>query len=158
MYTLWSSPLFLRSVCTWDHVLEKLQSGADLMTPGLTWWDPEIRAGDITAITLEDRVPVAVGVAAFDVGYLAESKGGKGKAIYLVHCHHDELWGLGNRADPPSPPPNDPTIEALEVSTQKLSLDESERPAVIQEVNELQHIQEPSTSGLSIDDVSNHRN
>ena len=169
VYTLWNSPLVLRSVCTWDHVLEKLQTGADLMTPGLTSWDPEIRAGDISAITLEDRVPVAVGVAAFDVGHLAQSKGGKGKAIYLVHCYHDELWGLGNKDNPPSLPPNDPTIDPLEVATQNLSLDESEKAIDSQEIKELlaekppmepeeKHIQEASTSGISVHDVSNHRN
>jgi len=139
------------------------------MTPGLTSWDPEIRAGDISAITLEDRVPVAVGVAAFDVGHLAQSKGGKGKAIYLIHCYHDELWGLGNKANPPSPPPNDPPIKPLEVATQNLSLDESETTIDLLEIKELpankpsvepeeKHIQEASTSGFSIHDVANHRN
>jgi predicted RNA-binding protein (TIGR00451 family) len=124
---MWNTPLTVRSVATWDHVLEKLQSGADLMTPGLTSWHSEIKAGDITAIVLEDKVPVAVGVAAFDVGRLVQSRGGKGKAVYLVHCHHDELWALGNKMDPPSQPPNDPTVEVLETSTQQLSLDEMDK-------------------------------
>jgi translation initiation factor 2D len=124
---MWNTPLTVRSVATWNHVLEKLQSGADLMTPGLTSWDSEIKAGDITAIALEDNVPVAVGVAAFDIGRLVQSRGGKGKAVYLVHCHHDELWALGNKMDPPSQPTNDPTVEVLQTSTQQLSLDESDK-------------------------------
>jgi predicted RNA-binding protein (TIGR00451 family) len=124
---MWNTPLTVRSVATWNHVLEKLQSGADLMTPGLTSWHSEIKAGDITAIALEDKVPVAVGVAAFDVGRLVQSRGGKGKAIYLVHCHHDELWALGNKMDPPSQPTKDPLVEVLLTSTQQLSLDESEK-------------------------------
>jgi predicted RNA-binding protein (TIGR00451 family) len=157
---MWNTSLVLPSVSTSDNVLEKLQSGADLMTPGLTSWDPEIKAGDITAITLENSVPVAVGVAAFDVGDLSRSKGGKGKAIYLIHCHHDQLWGLGSKTDPPSPLRNEPKIEPLLESAQQLSLGESERATDDAETSEQpvdesptvpdEKIQEPSTSGYSL--------
>lgn len=157
---MWNTPLILRTVSTWNHVLEKLQSGADLMTPGLTSWDPEIKTGDVTAIRLENRVPVAVGIAAFDVGHLTQSRRGKGKAIYLVHCHHDELWALGSKINPPSQPPNDPQVDPLKLSTHQLSLDERKGAVDTEETSqqpvgepqnepEEKQIREPSASGSS---------
>lgn len=134
VYTLWKWPSLVHTVSTWDHVLVKLQGGADLMTPGLFKWNPAIKSGDITAVTLENGVPIAVGVAAFDIGRLSKATGEKGKAIYLLHCYNDELWALGSKSHPPTdilPSKSD----QLEEDVQQLSLghgvQEDETPTII---------------------------
>ena len=94
------------------------------MTPGLRRWDTDIRAGDVTAIALQNNVPIAVGVAAFDIGKLSKSVGERGKAVYLVHCYHDELWGIGSKSQPPIELPKETAEEIqLEDSTKQLSLE-----------------------------------
>ena len=92
------------------------------MTPGLTNWHREIKSGDITAVTLKNDIPIAVGVAAFDIGKLSKAAGEKGKAVYLVHCYKDDLWALGTKSHPPL---NDThvSITGLEDSAQQLSLE-----------------------------------
>jgi hypothetical protein len=92
------------------------------MIPGLTNWNPEIKSGDVTAITLQNGVPIAVGVAALDIGRLSKAAGEKGKAVYLVHCYHDDLWALGSKAQPPeSISPRENT--ELKDAVQQLSLE-----------------------------------
>lgn len=118
---MWQVPSLLKTVSTWDHVIYKLQGGADLMTPGLTGWNREIKAGEVVAVALQNRVPLAVGVAAFDVGNLSKAVGQKGKAVYIVHCFKDELWALGKKSQPPAEVPI--STEELEEATQQLALD-----------------------------------
>jgi len=95
------------------------------MTPGLTKWDPEIRSGEVVAVTLQDGIPIAVGIAAFNLGRLSKAVGEKGKAVYLVHCYRDELWAVGSKTHPPKPIPTYGTTE-LEDATLQLSLDSKE--------------------------------
>jgi translation initiation factor 2D len=121
---MWQVPSLLQTVSTWDHVLPKLQGGADLMTPGLTHWNREIKSGQVVAVTLQNRVPMAVGVAAFDVGNLSKAVGERGKAVYIVHCFKDELWTLGNKTQPPVTVPS--STEELEESTQQLTVESEE--------------------------------
>jgi translation initiation factor 2D len=106
-------------------VLEKLQGGADLMTPGLTKWDPEIKSGEVVAVTLQDGIPIAVGVAAFNLGQLSKAVGEKGKAVYIVHCYRDELWTVGSKKHPPKPVLANGNTD-LEDATLQLSLDPKE--------------------------------
>ena len=95
------------------------------MTPGLTKWDPEIKSGEVVAVTLQDGVPIAVGIAAFDLGRLSKAVGEKGKAVYLVHCYRDDLWAVGSKKHPPKPVPANPNTE-LEDATLAISLDSKE--------------------------------
>ena len=159
VYSLWQQPFLLKSVSTWDHVLDKLQGGADLMTPGLTYWNAEIKSGNVTAVTLQNGVPIAVGIAAFDIGRLSKAAGEKGKAVYLVHCYKDELWGLGTKTHPPTSISTD-TPTQLEEKTQQLSLEddieEANTPAdlannpVADSISQPEDNKvEPSISGLS---------
>jgi len=101
------------------------------MTPGLTRWSSEIKAGDVVAVTLQNKIPMAVGVAGFDIGELSKAAGEKGKAVYLVHCYHDDLWSLGSKTKPPASftPAVDLPVEA---SIEQLSLDaeEDDAPAI----------------------------
>jgi translation initiation factor 2D len=90
------------------------------MIPGMTHWHSVIKSGDVTAITLKDGVPIAVGVAALDMGTLTKVAGKKGKAVYLVHCYHDELWALGSKMQPPTATEFTP---GLETAVEELSLE-----------------------------------
>jgi translation initiation factor 2D len=121
VYTLWQNPTILKTVSTWDIVLSKLEGGADLMTPGLTRWNSGIRKGDVVTITAQSGVPMAVGIAAHDIGKLVKAAGEKGKAVYLVHCYNDELWGLGSKTKPPTGIEKE---ESLEEATEDLTLAE----------------------------------
>jgi translation initiation factor 2D len=127
------------------------------MTPGLIGWSSEIKSGDIVAVTLQNAAPIAVGVAAFDIGRLAKAAGERGKAVYLVHCYRDELWGMGTKIHPPAGISD--TSTQLEDATQQLSLEdnmiEADEPAKITETPSDKPIEsheeeklEPSTSGL----------
>jgi len=108
------------------------------MTPGLTKWDPEIRSGEIVAITLQDGIPVAVGIAAFDIGRLSKAAGEKGKAVYLVHCYRDELWAIGSKTNPPKSTPAITDTE-LETATQELSLNSRDED---QHVSNVEYIED----------------
>lgn len=93
------------------------------MTPGLTGWNPEIKSGDVVQVLLKNQTPVAVGVAAFDIGRLSKAVGEKGKAIYIMHCYRDELWGLGSKSHPPERSTDpDPDI-VPQKAVQELGLD-----------------------------------
>ena len=89
------------------------------MTPGLTRWNSEIKQSDVVAITSQNGVPMAVGVAAHNIGRLSKAVGEKGKAVYLVHCYNDELWALGSKAKPPVTLAAD---DSLEKATEELTL------------------------------------
>jgi translation initiation factor 2D len=107
------------------------------MTPGLTGWNTSITAGDVVAVTLQDKVPLAVGVAGFDIGRLSKAAGEKGKAVYLVHCYNDDLWSLGSKTRPPTSitPVADLNVEE---SMQQLSLD-----ADVEDNTNIEPMQEP---------------
>jgi translation initiation factor 2D len=128
------------------------------MTPGLTHWNREIKAGQVVTVTLQNRVPMAVGVAVFDVGNLSKAVGEKGKAVYIVHCFKDELWTLGNKSQPPSTMPS--TTEELEESTQQLTLESEEEDVDNSQVVTLdepapESSKEPSVSGTKGNFTSN---
>jgi translation initiation factor 2D len=109
-----------------DEVLEKLQGGADLMTPGLTSWSTAIKSGDIVAVTLQNDVPVAVGVAGFDIGRLSKAAGQRGKAVYIVHCYNDDLWSLGSKTKPPAALAEPVVKSRVEEVMEQLSLNTEE--------------------------------
>lgn len=93
------------------------------MTPGLTGWSPDIKSGDVVQVLSQNKTPVAVGVAAFDIGRLSKAAGEKGKAIYLVHCYRDELWSLGSKSHPTEPSAEPEPVLVPEKSFEELSLD-----------------------------------
>jgi len=111
VYTLWANPGILPLLYTPLAVVEKLQGGADLMTPGLQRGPPfpkKAKKGAIVAIaSLESpTVPMAVGTCEIDVSALEKVQGVKGHAVSTVHWAGDELWSwstTGNSGvDPPS--------------------------------------------------------
>jgi translation initiation factor 2D len=80
-----------------QFVVEKLQGGADLMTPGLQRGPPfpkKATKGAIVAIaSLEaPTVPMAVGTCLIDVSALQNVQGVKGHAVETFHWAGDEIW------------------------------------------------------------------
>lgn len=99
VYTLWKNPTLLPLLHTHPPVIEKLYTGADLMTPGLI--GPPFPAGatkgKLVAIasSASPTVALAVGVAEIDVSKLSKVAGEKGKAVRILHWFGDELGGSG---------------------------------------------------------------
>ncbi|KAK7533560.1 hypothetical protein IWX49DRAFT_571989 [Phyllosticta citricarpa] len=111
VYTLWNNPGVLPLLHTPSFVVEKLQGGADLMTPGLQNGPPfpeKAKKGAAVAIaSLESpTVPMAVGVCAIDVSALQDVRGAKGHAVKMIQWAGDELWAWSTGGKPGISPPN----------------------------------------------------
>ncbi|KAF3310049.1 hypothetical protein TWF173_010161 [Orbilia oligospora] len=117
VYTCWEAVKYevLPVVYTHDAVMEKVYGGADLMMPGVfgvrrPGGDGGVKAGEIVGVAdyKKENVVLAVGVAETDIES-GGGRGGKGKAVRVLHWVGDELWGLGGSGvNPP---------EILEVAT-----------------------------------------
>ncbi|KAH7392859.1 hypothetical protein BKA66DRAFT_457057 [Pyrenochaeta sp. MPI-SDFR-AT-0127] len=110
VYTLWHNPGIVPLLYTPLVVVEKLQGGADLMTPGLQRGPPfpkKATKGAIVAIaSLEaPTVPMAVGTCDIDVSALGRVQGVKGHAVSTFHWAGDELWSWSSTGKPGSEPP-----------------------------------------------------
>ncbi|KZM24624.1 uncharacterized protein EKO05_0008680 [Ascochyta rabiei] len=110
VYTLWHNPKIVPLLYTPLYVVEKLQGGADLMTPGLQRGPPfpkKATKGAIVAIaSLEaPTVPMAVGTCAIDVSALGSTQGTKGHAVETFHWARDELWSWSTGNKPGRDPP-----------------------------------------------------
>ncbi|KAF1814564.1 hypothetical protein P152DRAFT_480727 [Eremomyces bilateralis CBS 781.70] len=96
VYTLWQNPKIIPLLHTPDIVVEKIQGGASLMTPGLAGppFPSNATKGSIVAIASWDTpsVPMAVGTCVIDVSILTRVQGTKGHAVEPVHWYGDELW------------------------------------------------------------------
>ncbi len=92
-------------------MVEKLQAGADLMTPGLQRGPPfpsKAKKGALVAVaSLETpSVPVAVGTCEIDLGSLDKVQGAKGRAVSILHWAGDELWSWTTSGRPGGEPPD----------------------------------------------------
>ncbi|KAF2016472.1 eukaryotic translation initiation factor SUI1 family protein [Aaosphaeria arxii CBS 175.79] len=110
VYTLWHNPRIVPLLYTPSFVVEKLQGGADLMTPGLQRgppFPPKAVKGAVVAIaSLETpTVPMAVGTCIIDVSTLQQVQGQKGHAVQTFHWAGDELWAWSSSSKPGIDPP-----------------------------------------------------
>ena len=110
MYTLWHNPGLAPLLHTPDVVIEKLRTGADLMTPGLVGGPPfpeGAKVGSIVAVAGLERpsVPVWVGTCKIDVSSLGRVQGAKGAAVEGVHWEGDEIWAWSQFASGGRPAP-----------------------------------------------------
>ncbi|KAF3034802.1 hypothetical protein E8E12_004719 [Didymella heteroderae] len=110
VYTLWQNPKIVPLLYTRLYVIEKLQGGADLMTPGLQRGPPfpkKATKGAVVAIaSLEaPTVPMAVGTCLIDVSSLGSTQGTKGHAVETFHWAGDELWSWSTGSKPGRDPP-----------------------------------------------------
>lgn len=111
VYTLWHNPRIVPLLYTPLVVVEKMQAGADLMTPGLQRGPPfpkKATKGSIVAIaSLEaPTVPMAVGTCEIDVSSLDKVQGMKGQAVSTFHWAGDELWSWSSTGKAGTEPPD----------------------------------------------------
>ncbi|RMZ67213.1 rna binding ligatin tma64 [Pyrenophora seminiperda CCB06] len=111
VYTLWHNARIVPLLHTPLVVVEKLQGGADLMTPGLQRGPPfpkKATKGAIVAIaSLEaPTVPMAVGECAIDVSALGQVQGTKGHAVSTFHWAGDEIWSWSSTGNAGRQPPD----------------------------------------------------
>jgi translation initiation factor 2D len=110
VYTLWQNAGLVPLLHTPDFVVEKLRTGADLMTPGLVGgppWPEKAKEGAVVAVAGlgRDSVPVWVGTCIIDVAGLGRVQGMKGVAVEGIHWAGDEIYnwsqmGSGGREVP----------------------------------------------------------
>lgn len=110
VYTLWHNPGLVPLLHAQDFVVEKLRSGADLMTPGLVGgppWPEAAKVGAVVAVARLEKpsVPIWIGTCKIDISSLGRVQGAKGAAVEGIHWEGDEIWswsqfGSGGRAAP----------------------------------------------------------
>ncbi|KAK6004239.1 hypothetical protein QM012_009089 [Aureobasidium pullulans] len=110
VYTLWKQPGIVPLLHTPGFVVQKLQGGADLMTPGLANgppFHPKATKGAVVAIASLEQpsVPVAVGACLIDVSSLGAVQGSRGHAVQTIHWAGDEIWSYNNSNKPGLNPP-----------------------------------------------------
>ncbi|PYI21496.1 putative RNA binding protein Ligatin/Tma64 [Aspergillus violaceofuscus CBS 115571] len=110
VYTLWHNADLVPLLHTPGMVMQKLQGGADLMTPGIANeppFDERAVKGAVVAVADLDRytVPRFVGVCEVDVSALGEVQGAKGHAVRGLHWEGDELWAWSSSSKPGQPAP-----------------------------------------------------
>jgi len=73
-------------------------NGADVMTPGIVGFDPDIREGDLVWIRdVKNLRPLAIGRALVGAQTMALKE--KGKAVLSIHHVGDKLWSLDEPKD-----------------------------------------------------------
>jgi len=163
VYTLWRNPGILPLLHTPSVVVQKLQGGADLMTPGLAGppFPASATKGAVVAIASLDTpsVPVAVGVCEIDVSALKETRGAKGHAVKTVHWGGDELWdwSTSGKSGAIAPENLEGWLVGVAEELQKMSLgiedddhEEGEEGGVsLIEGNENGHAKQSTSNGLS---------
>ncbi|KAF2397175.1 hypothetical protein EJ06DRAFT_544744 [Trichodelitschia bisporula] len=112
VYTLWRNPRIVPLLHTHPVVVDKLQTGADLMTPGLAWGPPfpdKARKGTVVAVanTAAPSAPVVVGVCEIDVADVTQVTGAKGLAVRTVHWAEDEIWAWSQGGKTGGGPPRE---------------------------------------------------
>lgn len=127
VYTLWRHPRLVPLLHTPGLVLQKLRTGADLMTPGLARGPPfpsKARKGSIVAIASIEKpsVPRVVGECDIDVASLRQVQGAKGRAVRGHHWEGDEIWAWSQGGKPGGEAPD--TIDGWDLDTESEELNE----------------------------------
>ena len=125
VYTLWHNPGLVPLLHTAGFVVGKLQTGADLMTPGLAGGPPFPERATKNAIVAvasieAPTVPKVVGSCEIDVSQLQQVQGAKGHAVSGVHWEGDEIWAWSQTGTGGRPSPTD--IEAWAIKDVKNGL------------------------------------
>ncbi|KIW29410.1 uncharacterized protein PV07_05226 [Cladophialophora immunda] len=143
VYTLWHNPGIVPLLHTQDFVVEKLRTGADLMTPGLVGgppWPEAAKPGSVVAVAglKKPTVPLWVGICKIDISSLGRVQGAKGAAVEGVHWEGDEIWGWsqfgsGGRTAPETIDGWDFPSGDIQDGVGKLDLEESDEDEDVQE-------------------------
>ena len=139
VYTLWKHPRLIPLLYTQDFVLQKLCSGAPLMTPGLARgppFPPKATKDSIVAIASLEKpsVPVVVGVCEVNVASLDRVQGTKGHAVRGEHWEGDEIWAWSPGGKPGGSAPEQ--IDGWDVNGQDTDLDEGMEKMTIDDQEE----------------------
>lgn len=135
VYTLWHNPGLVPLLHTQDFVVDKLKSGADLMTPGLAGGPPfpsQANKDAIVAVasTESPTVPRFVGICAIDISQLGSVQGTKGHAVNGLHWEGDEIWAWSSTGTGGKPAPTDVEgwgIENVQDGMKKMALEEDDQ-------------------------------
>lgn len=127
VYTLWKHPRLIPLLHTPDLVLQKLRTGADLMTPGLARGPPfpsKARKNSIVAIASIEKpsVPRVVGECDINVSSLRQVQGAKGRAVRGHHWEGDEIWAWSQGGKPGGEAPD--TIDGWDLEAESQELNE----------------------------------
>lgn len=146
VYTLWQHPRLVPLLHTPAPVLQKLQGGADLMTPGLARGPPfpsrAIKDSIVAIASLErPSVPRVVGVCEIDVSSLQQVQGAKGHAVRGYHWDGDEIWAWGQGGKSGSDAPK--LIEGWDFHDEPNNL-----PAQLEKLAVTQHDSEAEEGGV----------
>jgi PUA-domain protein len=84
---------FLKKITVDTGAVKFVVNGADVMRPGITKVDEEIKENEIIVIVDETHSkPLAIGLTLFDSQGINEQK--TGKSLVNLHQVGDKLWGL----------------------------------------------------------------
>lgn len=152
VYTLWRHPQLVPLLHTQDFVLQKLRTGADLMTPGLANGPPfpaKATKNAIVAIASIEKpsVPRVVGECDIDVASLGQVQGAKGHAVRGHHWDGDEIWAWSQGGNPGVSPPDEIEGWDLDGNVGKLS----------KEVDDLLLDDQEDDGGVLLDSTANER-
>jgi len=67
-------------------------NGADVMRPGITYADPEIKKNEFVYVEVENSIPIAVGIALMDGSEMLIKE--RGKAVKNIHYVGDKIWNF----------------------------------------------------------------
>lgn len=146
VYTLWRHPGLVPLLHTPELVLQKLRTGADLMTPGLARGPPfpsKARKNSIVAIASIEKpsVPRVVGECDIDVASLRQVQGAKGRAVRGHHWEGDEIWAWSQGGKPGGEAPH--TIDGWDLEAESEELNER--------VNDLSMGEQDDDGGVLLD-------
>ena len=174
VYTLWHNSDLLPLLYTPEVVIQKLRSGADLMTPGIANEPPFPEGavkGAVVAVASLDKptVPLFVGKCEIDVSALGKVQGTKGHAVRGLHWEGDELWAWSLSGRPGQPAPDylagwDYEADDIEEGEDDLTSEEKEKEKETREVKvddeheseppeqpvHEEHVKEPTTKGKKL--------
>jgi translation initiation factor 2D len=140
-------------------VISKLQSGADLMTPGLAGGPPfpeKAKKGSIVAIASIESpsVPLVVGCCEIDVSALGKVQGAKGQAVQSITWCGDELWAWSTGGKSGSDAPHaleewlkPDQVDEVTERTERLAIDKDSVPEDKLTNNASQVQENPDTEG-----------
>lgn len=161
VYTLWHNPGIIPLLFTPHFVVEKLQGGADLMTPGLQRGPPfpkkAIKGAIVAIASLENpTVPMAVGTCEIDVSSLQQVQGAKGHAVQTFHWAGDELWSWSSTGKSGTQPPeslagwdqDNDEQDSLAAQTAAVTLEDESSGAVKLDADPTQRSKEEDAQGV----------
>lgn len=84
-------PTLLKKITVDMGAVKFVVGGADIMRPGIVEIESEITSGDfVLIIDVNNKKPLAVGVALFDSAEMREMK--TGKVVKNIHYVGDDIW------------------------------------------------------------------